>query len=142
MGFGVSGYRSFGLFCGIWGLGFKGKTFWAHSGGFRVWGFRVEIFWAFLGFGVEGLRVETFWADPGGFRVWGFRAETFWKYTGGFRVWGSRADDFWTCFRLLGLEEKSRGFLGLVEGLGLGFEGPRIFGFAAGTVLDSLWFWV
>ena len=50
-------------FFGIWGLGFKGKTFWAHSGGFRdlfgFLGFTVEglgIFWAFLGFGVEGLR--------------------------------------------------------------------------------------
>ena len=51
-------------FLGIWGLGFPGKTFWAHSGGFPG---------------------KTFWAHSGGFRVWAYRVETFSGFLG-FRV--------------------------------------------------------
>ena len=41
-------------FFGIWGLGFKGKTFWAHSGGvsgsFRLFGIHSGGFRDLLGF--------------------------------------------------------------------------------------------
>ena len=73
-------------FFDIWGLGFPGKAFWAHSGGF-------------LG--------KTFWAHSGGFRVWAFRVETFWGL-------GFQGKTFWAHSGGLGLEGSDLlGFLGI-----------------------------
>ena len=81
-------------FFGIWGFGVSGQDLlgsqwrvsgqdlWAHSGGFRVWGFRVEIFWGFF-----GSLLSFDWR----YGVWGFRLQifcVFFLWDLGFRVQG------------------------------------------------------
>ena len=123
-------------FLGIWGLGFPGKTFWAHSGGFpgktfwahsggfRVWTFRVETFSGFLGFGVQGVRVRPFGLTVQGLGIfWAFLGFTveglgiFWAFLG-FGVEILRVHDSWACFRFWGFGFQGARLFGLLEAFG------------------------
>ena len=77
---------------------FRGKIFWAHSGGFRVCRYRsFGLFWEPFGLPVEiwglGFQPTDLLVF---FGIWGlgFQGKTFWAYSGGFRVWGLRVETF------------------------------------------------